>query len=155
MWLCEATTAIAAIPTSPVSPLCLPSETNPLRFSGPTPRWQQKPWGQGEGSSCPEKPTNREPELTPVANLHLTVDFIKQGRDTKGKSPLKVFLLVPTLHLRITTFPVSAVDVTEHKACVSEAPWLWHRWERVEVISAMHAPESYTAVHGLRSFALS
>ena len=73
----------------------------------------------------------------------------------KGKNPLKVFLLVATLHLHITTFPLSAADVTEHKVYVSETPWLWPRWERVEVISAMHAHESYTAVHRARSFALS
>lgn len=137
-----------------ISSLCRPSETNPLRFPRPAPSRRDKPWGLGKGSPCPGEPTNREPELTPVANLHLSVDFIKQGRGTRGKNPLEVFLLVPTLHLRITTFPVSAVDVTEHKVCVSEAPWLWPRWERVEVMSAVHAHESYTAVRRARSFAL-
>lgn len=43
---------------------------------------------QGEGSPCPEDTTNRESELTPVANLHLTVDIIKQGRGTRGKKIL-------------------------------------------------------------------
>lgn len=73
----------------------------------------------------------------------------------RKKNPLEVFPLVAPLHLPITTFPISAADVTEHRVCVSEAPWLWPRWGRVEVISAVHAQESYTTVYRARPFALS
>jgi len=65
--------------------------------------------------------------------LHLTVDLIKQGRGTRAKIPVAVFLLVPNLHLHITTFTISAADATEHKICVSE---------RLEVVSVVHVHES-------------
>lgn len=130
-----------------------------MHFRGPASSWQQNSREQGKGYPCLEKPTHGQSELTPVANLHHTVDFIKQRKGERGKNPLDVSLLAPTLHLRgdpsVTTFPLSAVDATECKVCVSKAPWVWTRWERVEVLLAVHAHESYIAVHRARSFALS
>lgn len=38
-----------------ISSLCHPSETNPLLFPRSAQSWRQKPWGQGEGSRCPER----------------------------------------------------------------------------------------------------
>lgn len=109
--------------------LCF-SENNLPHSPRPASSQQHKPWGQGEMCSRPEKLTSRESELTPVANLHLVVDLIKQGGGTRGKFTLTVFSLAATPHLIITTFLVSAADVTEHKVCVSEAPRLWLRGKK-------------------------